>query len=153
MRTSSALGAEAPVLQGRRKAADGMRDNGVVDLPTGMTAEDALELRDFPWAHVDLELNHTRRGHIVGEGKYRPHFTFGETDEDRFGVFLWLYSDKLEPGQVGHAFVIFIYQKGQPLPRLCKPKAYFEVREGHTIVGHGRILESGSGGASWPLFD
>jgi hypothetical protein len=121
-----------------------------------MTAEEALKLRDFPWAQVDLELNHRRRGPILGKGKYRPHFIFGDTDENGFiywGVFLWLYSDKLEPGQVGRAFVTFIFQKDQPLPRLCKPKAYFEVREGHTIVGHGRILESGSGGASWPLFD
>ena len=100
-----------------------------------------------PWAVVEVELNHRRERGISGEGQYRPHLIFEDVNENGFiyyGVMLWLYGDSLAPGQSGRAFVSFVYMENDA-PPLCKPGAYFEIREGLNIIGTGRVAELGSG--------
>ncbi len=100
-------------------------DNATVDLPQAMTPEDAERAREFPWAIFDLTLNRRRRDGIVGEGKYRPHFVFGDTDEHGFiywGVEVWLYGDKIDPGESGRGFPPSCIGETNPLPH-CASRA------------------------------
>jgi hypothetical protein len=114
-----------------------------MDKPKGMPEHPP----EGAWALVTIELNRRRQHGIYGKGQYRPHFIFGDADENGFiyyGVMVWLFDDKLEPGESGRAFVRFIFQEGV-VPPPCKPDAFFEVREGYNIVGTGRIQEAGTG--------
>ena len=125
-----------------------------MDLPRGMTVADAERLQRWPWALVDLRLDQRRKHGILGEGRYRPHLVFGDTDEHGFvywGVSVWLYDEAVEPGESGQAFVTFLYRIDEPPPPLCRPGAYFEIREGVAIVGSGHVIECGSGGDAWPF--